>query len=94
MNAKELWERGQHGWPERFPLAQFPNPPLLLAFGGWLVAAPTDGSLHAAGRGVFYAGLSVWAWGEMTDGANWFRRAAGVAGLVYVVAQIAALVDA
>jgi hypothetical protein len=31
----EFWRRGQVGWPRRFPIAQFPNPPLLLAFSGW-----------------------------------------------------------
>ena len=27
----DLWRRGQHGWPERFPLVQVPNAPLLVA---------------------------------------------------------------
>jgi hypothetical protein len=85
MNARALWDRGQRGWPERFPLVQFPNAPLLVAFGGWLLAAPTDGQLHTAGRAVFSAGLLVWAGGEISSGANWVRRAMGVAGAVYAV---------
>jgi hypothetical protein len=84
----DRWQRLQRGWPQRFPLVQFPNVPLLVALGGLLVAALTDGSAHAYARAVFYAGLSAWAWGELADGANWVRRLVGVAGLVYVVVKV------
>lgn len=87
---ERLWRRGQHGWPARYPLAQAPNPPLLFAFAGWLVAAATDGDVHDLGRGVFLAGLAAWAWLELTDGVNLARRAFGAAGLVFVVTEIAA----
>jgi hypothetical protein len=86
----ERWRRGQRGWPASYPVAQLPNAPLLVALGGWLVAAATDGSIHAYARSVFYAGLAVWAWEELVSGANWFRRALGAAGLVYVVAKLGA----
>jgi hypothetical protein len=69
-------------------VVQLPNPPLLVAFGGWLIAAPTEGTVHDAGRAVFYAGLLVWAGGEISSGANWVRRAMGVAGAVYVVTRL------
>ena len=62
----DLWRRGQHGWPESYPIAQFPNAPLLLAMGGWLVAALTHGSAHAYARATFYTGLAAWAWGDLT----------------------------
>jgi hypothetical protein len=88
MSAKDLWERGQRGWPERYPLVQAPNAPLLVALGGWLVAAPTEGAAHAAGRAVFSAGLLVWAGAEVVGGANLVRRAMGVAGAVYVIASL------
>lgn len=86
---KTLWRRGQHGWPASYPIAQLPNAPLLVAGGGWVAAALTDGRAHAYGRAVFYAGLSAWAWGEVTEGANLFRRALGVAGFGYVVVKVA-----
>jgi hypothetical protein len=89
-----LWRSGQHGWPARFPLVQFPNPPLLAAAGGWLVAAATDGEVHDSARAVFYVGLAAWAWEELTDGVNWFRRTVGAAGLVYVVVQVGAALGA
>jgi hypothetical protein len=93
MSAKALWERGQRGWPEESPVVQLPNPPLLVAFGGWLVAAQTDGSAQSAGRGVFYAGLAAWAWGELAEGANWVRRALGVAGFAFVIVRLARLLE-
>jgi hypothetical protein len=89
MTPKELWKRGQHGWPAQYPIAQLPNAPLLVAFGGWLVAAPTEGSVHDVGRAVFYGGLTVWAVGEVASGANLVRRAIGVAGLVLVASRLA-----
>ena len=85
---KDLWRRGQRGWPASFPVAQFPNPPLLVAFAGWTVAALSDGSVHSYARATFYAGLSAWAWLELTSGTNWVRRLLGVYGLVYVVVKV------
>jgi hypothetical protein len=84
----DLWKRGQQGWPARYPVAQFPNAPLLVAFGGWLAGEATDGSAHAYARAVFYAGLAAWSWEELTGGANLVRRAMGAGGLVYVVVKV------
>lgn len=88
MTAAELWRRAQHGWPPRYPVAQAPNAPLLVAFAALLAAALTDGSAHAYARGVFYAALAVWGWQEMSDGANIVRRVMGIVALVYVVARV------
>jgi hypothetical protein len=88
VTAGELWRRGQDGWPRRFPIVQFPNPPLLLALGGWAVAASTDGTAHDAGRVVFTVGLAVWAWQEAVEGVNWFRRVLGSGVLVWIVVTL------
>jgi hypothetical protein len=85
----DIWRRGQRGWPESFPLAQFPNPPLLAALAGSLVAALTEGTVHDYAHAVFYVGFAAWAWEELAAGVNWFRRALGVVGLVYVVVRVA-----
>jgi hypothetical protein len=85
----ELWRRLQRGWPSRFPIVQFPNPPLLLAFGGWGLAAATGGTAHDIGRAVFIIGLGVWAWAEMVSGVNWLRRLLGAGALVWLVAALA-----
>jgi hypothetical protein len=89
-----VWRRGQRGWPASFPLAQLPNPPLLTAAAAWLIAAPTEGAVHAYARAAFYAALAAWAWGEMADGANWVRRALGAAGFLYVVVKVGLALDA
>ena len=88
MTFTELWRRGQHGWPAERPVVQFPNPPLLAAAAGWVVAATTDGAAHDLARAVFYSGLAVWAWLELTSGVNRVRRVMGAAGLVFVAYQV------
>jgi hypothetical protein len=77
------------GWPRRFPIAQFPNPPLLVAFAGLWLAAAAGGTTHDVGRAIFTVGLSVWAWEEAVDGVNWFRHLIGVGALVWIVVRLA-----
>ena len=89
-----LWRRGQRGWPASYPLAQFPNGPLLAALGALVVAALTDGSLRYYARAAFYAALAAWAWDELARGTNWVRRAFGVAGLFYVIVKVGAALGA
>ncbi len=89
MTVAELWRRGQTGWPRSFPVIQFPNPPLLLAFAGLGLAAVTDQTAHDTGRAVFTIGFGVWAWQEAVDGVNWLRRLIGAGGLIWIVARLA-----
>ena len=89
VTIAELWRRAQAGWPRRFPIAQFPNPPLLLAFAGWGLAAMVGGIAHDVGRAVFIVGLGVWAWEEAVSGVNWFRRLLGVGFFIWIVAALA-----
>jgi hypothetical protein len=89
VTIAELWRRGQLSWPRRFPIVQFPNLPLLLAFAGWGLAAVAGGTAHDVGRAVFTVGLSAWAWEEAAGGVNWFRRLLGVAVFVSIVARLA-----
>jgi hypothetical protein len=88
VTVGELWRRGQAGWPRRFPIAQFPNPPLLLALAGWGLAAAASGSAHDIGRAVFILGLGVWALEEAVSGVNWFRRLLGAGVLVWIAADL------
>jgi hypothetical protein len=78
----------QLGVPPSYPLAQFPNAPLAL---GLLGAAGTR-VLHGSGedhaRAVYYLGTAVWAWLELTDGVNLFRRGLGGAALVYLAVRL------
>jgi hypothetical protein len=90
VSIGELWRRGQLGWPRRFPIAQFPNPPLLVAFAALGLAAVARGTAHDVGRVVFIVGLGVWALEEAVGGVNWFRRLLGVGALVWIVAGLLA----
>ncbi len=89
MNAVELWRRGQAGWPQRFPVAQAPNPSLLVAFAGRALSARTGDTPRMVGRVISTAGLAVWAWQEATGGVNWFRRLLGVGTLARLTAGLA-----
>ncbi len=79
--------------PGGFVLAQWPNPPLWVALAGGLVGRLTDGRVHDVATAVFFMGLTVWAYLELTDGVNWFRRALGAAGLVYLLVRIVGAID-
>jgi hypothetical protein len=74
-------------------VAQFPNPPLIVALLAAIVSwVAGDGSIYDVARAIFYVALTVWAWEEAARGVNLFRRALGVAGLVYVVVRLAGIV--
>ncbi len=88
LTVTELWRRGQVGWPQRFPIAQFPNPPLLVALVGRGLAAGSGGATREAGRVVFTLGLVVWAWQEAAGGVNWLRRLVGMGALVWIAVRL------
>jgi hypothetical protein len=85
-----VWRRAQHGWPARFPVVQFPNAPLFVALAAAVASRLTHGTAHDYSRAVFYAGITAWAWDELSQGVNWFRRVVGAAGLVYVIVKLGA----
>ena len=77
-------------WPKSFPVAQFPNPPLLLALAGWVVAQlAASGGVHDWATATNEVGIAAWAWLELADGVNWFRRLLGAGGLIWLVAKLA-----
>lgn len=85
-----LWRRAQHGWPAAYPLAQFPNAPLLLSLAASLVARLLpDGGAHDAARATSSVLLACWAWLELSAGVNLWRRALGLTFLVVVIAGVA-----
>ena len=75
-------------------VAQFPNPPLLVALLAAVVSwVAGDGSIYEVARAVFYVALTVWAWEEATRGVNVFRKALGVGGLIYVVVGLTTVIS-
>ncbi len=87
-DTRTLWRRAQHGWPERFPLVQFPNAPLIVALVASVVGAVSSGSLHDVARAVFYLALGIWAYEELARGTTWLRRLMGAGFLIYLVVRL------
>jgi hypothetical protein len=76
-------------WPQSFPIAQFPNPPLIAALLAAGAERLTTGWAHSACGVVFYVALTVWAYEEARNGDNWFRRLLGAGALIYIASRIA-----
>lgn len=77
------------GFPARYPLVQFPNPPLWVALlasaAGWFV----DGEPQRYVTAVGTVGIAVWAWLEVFEGVNLARRLLGLVVLVHTVVTLA-----
>jgi hypothetical protein len=72
----------QLGWPRDFPLVQFPNAPLIIAFIAGEVASHAHGSGHAGAQAISYLAIAIWSYEELFQGVNWFRN---LLGLTYVI---------
>ena len=77
------------GFPRRFPILQFPNLPLVVAFLAGGAAMLTEGTGHFYLRSVAYLATTIWAYEELADGVSWFRRLLGLAVLILLVVRIA-----
>jgi hypothetical protein len=66
--------------PRRYPIFQLPNAPLTVAMLSGAVARLTRGRTAAGAAVISALAQLVWAYQEITDGANGFRRLLGVAG--------------
>jgi hypothetical protein len=78
-------------FPRRFPLIQFPNDPLIIAFIAGQLAAMLHGVGSDDARAVSYLAMTVWAYEELVYGVNWFRH---LLGLVYVISTATHLAHA
>jgi hypothetical protein len=74
--------------PRRFPIAQFPNRPLILAGLAAAAARLGVGRHTPIARVVADLALLVWAVEEVLDGANWFRRLLGLGGGGYALSRL------
>ncbi len=78
-----------------YTVGQVPSLPLALALIGlvasWFLSSGSTG--YAFARALFYVGLAVWAWLEVSDGVNGFRRVLGAGGLIFVLASLARDLD-
>ena len=89
--------RSAYGWlvpagvrpaPRRFPIVQFPNLPLIIAFVAGQ-AAGVHGAQHPYLASVAYLAMTVWAYEELVHGVNWFRHLLGLTYAVILVMRVA-----
>ena len=86
----QRWERlSRLEGPPGFIVWQFPNPPLILALAALVAGWLTTGTAHSVARALFVVGFAVFAWLELFQGVNWFRRLIGAGGIAYLVVYLA-----
>jgi hypothetical protein len=69
-------------------IAQKPNLPIVV----WLAATlinliPTTDNIHALADAIAFGSLFTWAWLELFQGVNYFRRALGFIVLIGAIAS-------
>jgi hypothetical protein len=74
--------------PRRFPIFQFPNPPLIVAGLAGAAARLADRRYSSLARVISHLALLVWALEEVASGANWFRRLLGLGGGGYALSHL------
>ena len=79
----------QISFPRSYPIVQFPNAPLILAFVSGLVAHHSHGHEHAYAQAVSYLALAIWAYLELFHGVNAFRRLLGLAYTISTAVHLA-----
>ena len=81
----------QLSFPRSYPIVQFPNAPLILAFASGLLAHHSHGHEHAYAQAVSYLSMAIWAYLELFSGVNAFRR---LLGLTYTISTAVHLANA
>jgi hypothetical protein len=76
-------------FPRRFPIAQFPNLPLIVAILAGEAGKFLDGSAHSYAASVAYLAMTIWAYEELARGVNWFRHLLGLAYMILLVVHVA-----
>ena len=76
-------------FPRSYPIVQFPNAPLILAFASGLLASNIHGREHAYAQAVSYLAMAIWAYLELFQGVNAFRRLLGLAYTISTAVHLA-----
>jgi hypothetical protein len=79
----------QLSFPRSYPIVQFPNAPLILAFGSGLLAHYSHGREHFYAQAVSYLAMAIWAYVELFHGVNAFRRLLGLAYTISTAVHLA-----
>jgi hypothetical protein len=76
-------------FPRSYPIVQFPNAPLILAFASGLLAHHIHGRGHSYAQAVSYLAMAIWAYLELFQGVNTFRRLLGLAYTISTAVHLA-----
>ncbi len=79
----------QLSFPRSYPIVQFPNAPLIVAFASGLLAHYSHGREHAYAQAVSYLAMAIWAYLELFQGVNAFRRLLGLAYTISTAVHLA-----
>jgi len=79
----------QLSFPRSYPIVQFPNAPLILAFASGLLAHHSQGREHSYSQAVSYLAMAIWAYLELFQGVNAFRRLLGLAYTISTAVHLA-----
>lgn len=89
LEAKEtsLLDRTFRDSEGKIVIAQMPNLPILVGLTAILLQLVLpSGKIQTALGLVAFGALFTWAWQELFEGVNYFRRALGLVGLVSLIA--------
>jgi hypothetical protein len=75
--------------PRSYPIVQFHNAPLVLAFASGLLASHTHGREHSYAQAISYLAMAIWAYLELFHGVNAFRRLLGLAYTISTAVHLA-----
>ena len=79
----------QLSFPRSYPIVQFPNAPLIVAFASGLLAQHSHSREHAYAQSVSYLAMAIWAYLELFHGVNAFRRLLGLAYTISTAVHLA-----
>lgn len=89
IEAKEatFFERNFRDSEGKIVIAQMPKPPLLVGLAATLLQFIIPSGRLQTGAGLLaFGALFTWAWQELFEGVNYFRRALGLIVLVGMLA--------
>lgn len=93
LEGMAVWARFKRltelSWPSSFPIVQFPNAPLIIAFLAGEAAGIAHGAGHADAAAISYLAMVIWAYEELVDGVNWFRHLLGLAYVISTATHLA-----
>lgn len=69
----------------KIAVAQLPNPPLIAFLVFRFLQMVASGTLQQMASVVAFGSLFTWAWLELFQGANYFRRLLGIVVLVGII---------